>query len=486
MNQLFFILYIFILGFLFGLNFFPRLSFELIVFSSFLWGSVLITCSSMILRVINILFSESNYLFYFLTLLLILLITLFLITKPKINLSHILKMAFFMVIIFLVNLFFITFNFSLGTTDSFTLILLGRTMAFDGLSPSVLNSFTSWGILIPSLNSFNIFLGVDYLATLEINFSLSLICIFFYTGFKISKEILENTQISLLITFFSLLVLISTPMFIIQTFFIHTNLPAATYFLLCVYLSWQYSQNQDNSTLIPLFISLLGLSTCRSETFIYCIPIVFLLLFSVPTISKTLITWASIFLLTISSWLIFLYFTILSGTLILGKDRIILLVFAILLLIIGIWSLRIPIIMQKFRPLFSKFFVFPFLILFLGMIVAKPDHMIVSSITFINNLFLWGQWGVIFWIWLSLIIYHLFAHRNNLNIYFNKLAFSIILIVNCLGFFREPFRLTWNDSANRLITLVFPIILLLLINTISQFIKSFQPKLDNERILLEQ
>jgi hypothetical protein len=270
-------------------------------------------------------------------------------------------------------------------------------------------------------------------------------------------------------------------MFIIQSFFIHTNLPAATFFLLSVFLSWKLSENQDNAIIIPLFISLIGLSSSRSETFIYCIPVLFLLIFYMEQITKPILYGLTIFFISICLWLAYLYFAVPNFTLppdalIFDNKRILLLFLTLVLLLIGIFCLQIKPVFLWIRPLAKKFFLLPFILLIIGLFIAKPAHMIASTGRFSQNLLFLGQWGVVFWIGFVIILYSIIFRQHGVFPFLNKITISVLIIITCLGFFRNPYRVSWTDSGNRLITLIFPLIILLAAVLISSHMATSKSK----------
>jgi hypothetical protein len=471
MGDVIFIFYIYLVGLLFGKIIYPKISTVFLVFSSFLWGAAIVSSGLLILRIFNFTLIGNQYYIPLLILLILPLTGLIFITKSTFRRIDFLLIFIFSLSFFIFNYFFHLFNFSLATIDSFSLILLGWVTSFDGMSPYVLYSFTSWGPLVPMLQSFSIFLGVEYLITLEANFGLSVICLFGYVCFSCCQQILQNTYKTILISLLSLLVLISTPMFVIQTFFIHTNLPTAAYILLIASIVWFFFNDQQESWLALMFISLIGLSICRSETFIYSIPILVLLFVTSRNMSKAILMSSGMFLVFVSSWLLYLYINIPRGTVILDKDRIIFLIFAILFFLICVFVLRNHVIANKVKPLISKFFLLPFFAMAIIMVIVNPAHMLESNSSIIQNLFVAGDWGVVFWIWVLLLIAYFVIPQPDINIYLNKLTLSTMLIISCLGFFRVPYRLSWNDSANRLMTMVVPLILLMLAVNLATLIK---------------
>jgi hypothetical protein len=462
MAGLFFIEYLFFLGFFFAANFRLRLSFPFILISSFLWGSLLFSLGLFFIHLLGILPSEPVLII--LSVGLVSIPVLFLAWKKSYRLFSRFDFYVFIctaVTIFLINLFFQTYNFSLATIDSFALLMLGRTISFEGFSPAVLYSFTSWGVLIPLIQSMSTFLKVSYLPTLEVNFALTLLSLFVYSGINLGKQMRNSSfWVYAAAAFFGLL-LITTPMFVIQSFYIHTNLPAACFFLAASTLLFQYhSGSQDRIRVVFIFLSCLGLSLCRTETFIFSIPILVLLLISHSRKDKSFIISSLIFLGAVIGWLVFLFSSIEIGTDILDKDRIFILVVSLIALVAALVLLQIEKVGQKIAPVLNKYFLLPFVIINLVFLVIKPAGMITGDLSIIQNLLFFGYWGVIFWIWIFETVLSFFIKDNPILILLNKIIASVILVVSGLGFFRNPYRLSWTDSANRLMTLIFPLVLL--------------------------
>jgi hypothetical protein len=261
-------------------------------------------------------------------------------------------------------------------------------------------------------------------------------------------------------------------MFLIQSFYIHTNLPAACFFLASVACCWFAINNAKNSWLVLMILALFGLSLSRTETFIYSLPILFLLLSNKQKNFKFLNYGFVIYLVSIIAWFVYLSLNLQGGTDILDKSRINVLVFALILLGVSFLFIQIEKFAGFSLPFINKFFLLPFFGINLIMLFLKPTDMMISNKTMIENMFFTGQWGVIFWIWIVTLLSFLKYPQSSLDKYLNKIIISTILIISGLGFFRVPYRLSWNDSANRLITLVFPVILLLAAEVLSTYINS--------------
>jgi hypothetical protein len=472
MMDLVFIQYLFFLGLSFGLNFRHRIPLLFIIISSFLWGTIIITGGILILNVFHFKLIDSQIFLFLLTLIILPLLRLIIIPKLALNLKDTSLILVLSISFFLINLFFHTFNYSLATIDSFALVMLGRTIAYDSFSPTVLYSFTSWGIMIPLLQSMSIFLRVDYLITLEVGFAITLISMFAYVCYKLCISIIKNEFVIWLITILSCLILISTPMFLIQSVYIHTNLPAACFFLQSVACCWFAIEKKVNSWLVLMILAFLGLSFSRTETFIYSIPVLLLLFVSKQIPYKAYLSAVLIYIVSISTWLIYLYMNLQSGTDILDKNRIIVLILALFLLCLFFLVMLNKRIANFSLPLVERFFLLPFFAVNIIMVFLNPPNMVKSDLALIENMFIAGRWGVIFWIWVLTFLLLLKRKQIAIHQFLIKIVLSTVLIISGLGFFRVPYRLTWTDSANRLLTLVFPIILLLLATVLSTYINS--------------
>jgi hypothetical protein len=472
MNGLLFFSYLYLLGFLFASNFRPRISLPFILYSSFLWGALLFSLTLLITHIFGIL--PTSNLLVFLAATLILIPLLFFFAKKTYRLfTHREAIASITVavIFLLINYFFHIFNFSLATFDSFALLMLARVVAYEGFSPSALYSFTSWGVLIPLLQSMSLFLKTAYLPTLAANFSLTLVALFVYAGLKIGKA-KENAHYLLTISLALLsLVFITTPMFIIQTFYIHTNVPAACFFLAATILCVEnLSVQHDKKILVLFFLLCLGLCMCRTESFIYSIPIILLLFSFHPTKNRPLFLLSVLFFSLIMVWLYSLFNGIQTGTDILDKSRIYLLIISLAALIIVLGFLQIERIGRVVAPLIEKYFLVPFVLLNITMLAVKPAAMWASNVSVVENLLFYGYWGVVFWVWIAELILNVFLKPHRTIIILNKLIASFMLIITGLGFFRPPYHIFWTDSANRLMTLVFPLVLLTAFLTVQNII----------------
>lgn len=494
MIQFYFLLYLFILGLSFGLCFKKWIPAKFIIFSSFLWGTIIYSTTFYVVYMTGIAISSSIFILILALLLLPTLVICRRTWQNGLEKKDWLTILFVFINFTLLNLIFIQFNFSLTTYDSYTLINLARGMGFDGFSNNVIQTLLSWGGLISILQSTGIHLGFDYLVSLQFNFTFSLIILFFYICEKLSFDIIQDQKLSKIIALFFTVVMISVPMIIIQFFYIHSNLTTALFFFLAAYCGWMAIKENNSVWFVFFNLSLVGVNLSRTESFIYSLVIISLLLISNKLNFRQRIYAFLPILSAQTIWFVYMYARILNGinvldpnidelfngTKNLNPQKLQLMIFFMLAVIGVILLSRVKFISNKIFPKFDKYFLIFLVIALVGMVIIRPIHMKTSMYFFLANLYYAGQWGFSFWFVSIFLIVLIFNNRLPIEDFLIKNLIGTTIIIIALSFLRNPFRYGWTDSANRLMTFGIPIGFLLIAISTSRWLKSRNISLEHE------
>jgi hypothetical protein len=371
----------------------------------------------------------------------------------------------------LLNYLFITFNYTLATRDSFTLLRLGRSIAFDGFNQNALDTFSKWGAFIPILQSVSLSLHFDYLVSLQFSFAFSFILVFFYLTRRLCLSLTNNQMISTWVTIAASLVLLSTPLYIVQMFFIQGTLTTSIFLFLGTICAWLAISEKNNYWFVFFPLSLIGVSFSRSETFTYSVLLILIFL-STKKIQYKIQLWTFLpYLGVLFFWFLYLSFGMKNGSDSLTPERLpIILLFLALLIIIILLSNK-PLFTDYLLPFANKFLLFPLILGFILETFINPGLMWASLFSFLSNLFLTGYWGFSFWIIIPFTIINLFkSDHSSIQKLLSSILVCIVLMVLDMVILRTPYHLFWTDSANRLMTLCLPIGLCLISINLSKWV----------------
>lgn len=471
MSQLFFLIYIFLLGFSFGLLFKKWIPLKFLVFSSFLWGSILFACILIILNITGVKLSSQMIL---ILMTISLTITLFIGIKFRIFLSSEEWSVFLLTIISfsLLNYLFITFNYSLATSDSFSILRIGRSISFWGFDQNALERLLVRGVFIPVLQSVSVFINSDYLVTLQLSFAFSFILVFYYLSEHILQSLFVNKNIVTPLVITSTLLLVSTPLFIVQFFYIHATLTSGIFLFTAIISYWLSITEKNNYWLVFFLLSSIGVIFSRAETFIYMnILLIFVLLTNKYTYKSMLKFLLPVIIIQLA-WFLYILFRIESFSSYVNPQRFILIIIA-LIMILGIVIFSNNRFLAKFLQNFKlEYLLIPIYFFVLVFILIRPDHMLISIGSFLSNTFVTGYWGFSFWLIFPLLIISLFKKSQTFVTFLGTFTLSTIGIIFVLVIIRPPYHLYWTDSSNRLMTIILPIGLLMVSIIIGKWVDS--------------
>lgn len=471
MPQLLFLMYISVLGFVFSLCFKKWIPIRFLSYGSFLWGSVLF---SSILILTNIIGIKSSLPILMAIMVLSLVIPVVIIIKTRLIITKEELWIFFQTFIpfSLLNILFITFNFTLATLDSFTILRLSRSVTFWGFNQNAIEHFSSWGVFIPILQSVSEVFNTDYLVSLQFSFAFSFLLVFYYSSKHILQSLLLNKKIAKPLAIIGLLLLISTPIFIVQIFYIHGTLTTGIFIYIAI-ISFLLSITENNNYWLVFFLlSVIGVFFSRAETFIYVDILLLLIIISNRFPYKSRLFCLIPIILLQLGWFSYMFIRLDHGAKLLNPQRIFIVIVALLLmLIITILSRYkfIENIFLNFRTIYLLITIFLAVII---LYLLRPDHISTSIFSFLSNTFITGYWGISFWLIIPVLLIPLFEKNKPMVLFISFFVFSIIGVFFVMVFFRNPYHLYWTDSSNRLMTLHLPIGLLAVLITTGNWLDS--------------
>ena len=459
-NQILFLFGLYGFGVYFGLLFKRQLPAALIFITGYLWGALLWVVGGILLSTTSLPYTPLSMLMIFL----ILGVGIGIIhtrnktwglSRPEITCFLLIAVGFLLVLVLASQ-----FNFTVTSQDSTILIASGRRIAYEGFSSGVIEELSQRGIYVPLFQSASVFLGYDYLSAAQPGFAFTFILAYYYLTKRIIGHLLSNQRLAELLPLLTSLVLFSTYFIIFQFFYIHNSLISAAYLFVGVSGFWLAVIEDENKWMILAVLGLLGFSLARNEA-----PL-FALIFLVLVISKDRIPYRFRLRLIlpllglISLWYLFLLGRMGGGTSILDPKRTLALIGTLIACGILVLISELKWIKRYLLPYLPVIMLGSLAFLLIFMVIQKPQHMAISVWVISKNLFESGGWGITWLFFGFLFVLSLPGPRVPWEGLFVIGISSFLALLLALVYFRNPFRLGWGDSANRMLTHILPVIIL--------------------------
>ncbi|HEY59640.1 MAG TPA: hypothetical protein G4N92_02980 [Anaerolineae bacterium] len=357
---------------------------------------------------------------------------------------------------------FTKINYSTPTQDSLFLLVMAQNISKNGLDNWVIASPASWGIFLPIIQSISSFLGEDYLRSLMPTFALSFLCLFSYMLWKFSTSMGVEIRKKIVIIIISLFVLITTPLFLLNFFYIHTNLISSVFFFAALTTFSMSSIEKEKNWLVFSMLAFWGFNLSRIEN-----PIFTLVYFGM-SLSFNKLSYKSrlIYLTPTILMVIFWYFSIARMNLgtftdILDSSRSSTIALVYFLFLVAIIMSNFKWVEKRLLKNLNSLLFISLIFLLAWMFNEKPQHMTANLIGVLKNLFITGSWGAFWYLFLLSFLISIITppfHYEGLFKFGIPVYFMCLLV---LGFIRKlPYHDIWSDSANRMVINIMPIALL--------------------------
>jgi len=472
MNQILFIFFLYIVGLFAGLLMRSQVSFAFIYSSAFIFGAVLWVLSAVTIMSFGL---GYNILLVIVVILIFLTLLYCFSSKPE-NLRfskfEIMSSISFMFIFFGLVGVFSYFRFTNGTNDSIFLIEIGRTIVQSGFTEWNMVSPTSYGVFLPVLLGAGQIINVEVFSALQPAFAIS----FTYAFLVLVVESLNpghgSKKEMRLYASLGCLILLSSYLFFLQTFYIHTNYITAIFSFSLVYSLWKVSRDSKAAWLWIASISIICLSLIRTETTLLALLITGIFIgtegFPIRQ-SKPILLPA--FIITVLWYFRLMLMETPSFIQIANESRQGLIIAANIAFSIFLLVADQTFINKKVRPYIRQIILIGLLGLIILQIVIKPDLMLTSIHNIITQLFFSGGWGLIwFMVVVSLAIStHLRSYPGDQHIWY-AVVVSILFVFFMVFFRSKPFHTSWGDSGNRMFIQILPILIFYLLLKFSQYL----------------
>jgi len=458
MTQTFFICGLYLLGFAFGLLFRKRIPFAFISLTGFLWGCMLYVAEALLLIGLKIPYTLLSMAIFSGAILVILGIINYRLGNLHFSKRDVTWLAGCLLVFFLGSLAANLFNLAEVSQDSLMQIMLGREIAFDGFSPSVIDYLSLTGPFILVLHSASVLIGSEYLYTLMPSFSLSLFMVFVYITYRSISQKLTSRFLTLTFVLLAALILFSADFFLFQSFYIHDNLPTATYLFVAVGVCWLALIEENNAWLAFAVPALISFSLLRAETVIFAVFIFFLANSLLKLAGRTRRLFTLPFVGIMLLWYVIFYLNFLRDTFMLNPARILVLMALLVGLGIYVFILGYAKVEQFVRVHLLLLVGGAALLLLSGLLILNAHNVISGLAATVQNMLVYGQWGIIWYVvGLGLILAFTQPRLKNENFFVLILAFFFILMIALGSIRNNSYHLGRFDSGNRMLTHILPL-----------------------------
>ncbi len=472
MNQVYFVVVLYLMGLLFGLQFRGRIPLPFICLSSFFWGSLFYIFMALIFIGFGLPFSFLAM--AGITALTAAFLSGLAIQRKQFNFSRndLYWCASSVIVFSLAAVFFAHFNYSQITTDLVEAILRGRALAYDGLTSYTIGGFSVRGTMLPVIQSAGVLIHEGYLAVYQPLISMSFIATFIFMAWWAIKW--ANKWLKLAFVSLSALALFSTTILFYQIFYIHTNFFTAAYLFIGLVTFWLATVENNKTWLIFSAIGMVGFSLARLES-----PIMFVV-FSLFMLGLRQLTYRerlAVFLpgcLGLIAW----HVKVAEVMRVVGSSdtnpaHIWVIVASLACLVFLVLISRIEFIEKLVLPALPMLTILSLAILIPVFYLLNSQLMETSLQSIYFNLTTSGEWNAAWFGLLGLLIIGTFQKKLKFDALFTNSFSAFFLLLADLAFFLgSPYRPSPYGSANRMLTHIIPLITFYLMVKFSQ---SFSP-----------
>lgn len=464
MNQIFFLMGLYLVGVLVVLPFRPRIPALFAGVSGFLWGGLVFVILRAILLVCDLPYTGTT-----LAVLAVLVFSVLIainIWKKGFSLT---KEDALPLVISIVAFGFVVvgahlFNSTVATIDSLNTLMYSRDIAINGFSPLSIRMVSNVAPFALILQSGSTILDLDYFSAAQPAFGFTLLSTFGWLLHRSIKQVTGNLTWSLLLSVLGVVFLLTIDLFNFHIFYIHTNLIAAVYLFAFFGAVWQTIRERETAWLVFAILALLGFSLARTETVLFSLAAL-IITFSVLKISyKERLLLSLPFLLVMSAWFLFLAVKNNGQVAILRSDRL-LLVIGLMLFFGGLFIFMRYTWFMKFLQKNITILVMVGLVgTLLGLGFLRAGNLEDSIKSLAANLFFQGRWGITWYLLFGLFIHTSLLPKLDHESFF-KLSILVylgfILVLGCMR--TTAYHITYSDSGNRMMLHILPVFLFYII-----------------------
>lgn len=359
-------------------------------------------------------------------------------------------------------------NIAPMTSDSSGQVLMGRSLAlYGGLDPSLagwvskdFGWFANFPAVVPVLHSSAVFLGLPYHAGITPVLFVALLAAMSVVLFDALREWC-GTWLAVLIPASGAALCVSSFMFATQAFYVHNALPAAIGVLLFTVHAWWWQRTGDAAYARLAALALVFYGTTRLEAFVYG-GLLLLPLFAHEGMTARLrAQCVALFSLPLALWYARLYTVTTEYSYMLTPTRAILMTAALAALPLATWLLERIGGAAAFR-LAAALSLFGTAAVVALLWALRPGHMFVSAASIVQNCVAEGAWQYLWFVLVAGLVAAAGLPTFPGHTLWSRGALAVFLLISVMSSAKNPYRLGWSDSANRLLVQFVPLIVVYL------------------------
>jgi len=347
-----------------------------------------------------------------------------------------------------------------ATTDSLYLIIMGENLLESGFLEWYFTSPLQWGVFVPVLQTIGMLFGYDYTWFVQPVISFTFLVLFAFVIYKASQKLSSHKIIPIVLTILSISLLVSSNIYWIAQFYIHTNLDTAiSLFLVITSLYFAIQDGEDSWLGITgIFIIMLGM--IRIENVILAALIIVLTIATRKVAHRKLLwTLLPYLIFQIAYNLVIIRINPMGFADLLSVSQLQLVTAGLVGLAIFIVISKHSLIQNKIIAKMNGFVVIGIGLLLLGVVLLRPEKIFLDTWDNLYTMFGTGQWFATFWGSVILLLLVKAKDKNSMNPFLSIFIFAFFSMIIILGYFKGNYHNAWYDSANRMYIHVLPIIL---------------------------
>ena len=357
------------------------------------------------------------------------------------------------------SLFFLKSEHVFASPDSLYMIIMGENILKTGLSEWYFASPLQWGLFVPALQTIGLLFGYEFNWFIQPMISATFLVIFGYLVFKASRVLTTRKIIPYILTSFGIGLMISSSLYWIAQFYIHTNLNTGiSFFIIVASLYFAIREEKDSWLgIAAIFLILFGM--IRNENIILA-ALIIILTVATQKIAYRKLLW---------TFLPYLVFQILWNLIMIRINPTaymdLMSISQLRLVTVGLAALVLFVIIsgqtwvrKKLIPLVNPLIVIGISVLLLGVFILRPENIFLDTWNNLQTMFVTGKWIATFWGVVTLLLLVRVKQKDILKQFFNILIFAFFSMIIILGYFKGNYHSLWYDSANRMYLHILPIL----------------------------
>lgn len=384
---------------------------------------------------------------------------------------------------------FTRFNYSFASNDSLYIIIMSHNLLETGLSKFYLLSPAGNGMLVAILQTIGMLFRQDYTWSIQPVISIVFYSLFIYFAVRSLKSHRVKKWMTALILMLLVGVTITSNTMTVFTTYIHTNFDSGVFLSLALISLIYADKEKNNYWYVIASIFLMAFVFTRVENILFVFVVIIACLADGKISQKDI---KIIFLPSLVSQLLwFIQINSLqsvSFTDQLSPSMIFFVMVCISLMILLLFVSDLKLIKTIFTKFVFRIYPFVLALIFIGLCVLQWSNTENNFVSITLNLYFTGQWFAMWWFVSTLGLFLFFDGPKIPNEHFYIfLITTFFTSVYLLGAFRSPYRLSFYDSANRMVVHILPVFLYYIIEKIGLIIEQTnEPKLIDLHNLQEE